>query len=117
VTVTAVPLQGEPGAVPDSFGGLIFAYSPHGVAATNRSMALVEGDTSSSRYHFGAFGPVQPWEEPERYTARRKPDRITPELVERYCRALGIDVFDLDFYAGPSVFVERTRFEKRPPRP
>jgi hypothetical protein len=117
VTVTAVPFQKEPGALTEVFGGLIFAYSADSSLQSERSVALVEGESSSSRYHFEAFGPVQPWEEPERYTARRKRDRITPELIARYCRALGIDVFDLDFYAGPSVFVERTNFDLWQPTP
>jgi hypothetical protein len=112
VIVLAAPFQGEPGSGPDFFGGLIFAYSPDGSIGSERSIALVEGEYSRTRYHFEQFGAVQPWEEPEHYAARRRRDRLTPEMIERYCRALGIDdVFNPDYYSGPSVFIERTRFK------
>jgi hypothetical protein len=111
VTVMAEPFQGEPGAIPNSLGGLIFTYSPDGSLGSERSIALIEGESSSSRYYFEDGGPVQPWEEPEHYTARRKRDRLTPEMIERYCRALGIDdVFNPDYYSGPSAFIEQRRF-------
>jgi hypothetical protein len=110
-TITAIPFQGEPGAIPNCLGGLVFTYSPDGSIGSARSIALVEGESSSSRYYFEDGGPVQPWEEPEHYTARRKRDRLTPEMIERYCRALGIDdVFNPDYYSGPSVFIDRTWF-------
>jgi hypothetical protein len=89
----------------------MFFYSPDGSIGSDRSIALAEGEYSCTRYHFEQFGTVQPWEEPEHYTARRKRDRLTPEMIERYCRALGIDdVFNPDYYSGPSVFIERTWF-------
>ncbi|ALJ21134.1 hypothetical protein [Microbacterium sp. No. 7] len=108
--VTAVPFQGDSGAIGRRPGGYLLSYSWPGREGPPRSIAVIEGEYSSSRYHYEAWGPVQSWEEPEHYTARRKRDRLTPALIEKYCRALGIDVFDLDFYCGPSVFIERTRF-------
>jgi hypothetical protein len=50
---------------------------------------------------FETNGTVQPFEKPERYKAREIQDRFTSELLEEYCAALGIRLFDPDFY-GPS---------------
>ena len=47
---------------------------------------------------------TQPFEEPEHYKERRIRDRLTDEMLERYCAALGIRLFDKAFY-GPSGFL------------
>lgn len=52
------------------------------------------------RLAFHQEGEVQPWEETSRYRALRARDRFDTDLLERYCRELGIDVFDTGFY-GP----------------
>ncbi|MFJ4208715.1 hypothetical protein ACIPY2_09680 [Paenarthrobacter sp. NPDC089675] len=84
-----------------------------------RVIILDEWYTASSRYAFRTKGPEQPWENTEHYTNRVKRDRFTPEILESYCRKLGIDVFNLDFYSGPSVFTERNFAQSRmhPPQP
>lgn len=51
-------------------------------------------------WQFAAEGTIQPCEEAENYSSRRILDRFTPELLERYCAALGIQLFDGDFYGG-----------------
>jgi hypothetical protein len=35
-------------------------------------------------------------------------DRLTSAMLERYCQALGIDVFDPSFYGPDAVLVEST---------
>lgn len=107
VVVHSVPFRDDPEAVPDTCGAVQWEYSPDGSLANQRSVALVEGE-GSSRFHFEAWGPTQAWETPDVYTARQKRKRFTPELVDAYCRAIGIKPFDPAFYAGPSVLVERT---------
>lgn len=67
-----------------------------------RSVAVVNDD----RWEFIATGTPQDFEEPEAYTARRIRDRFTSEMLERYCQALGIDVFNPDFYGPDAVLVE-----------
>ena len=52
-------------------------------------------------WSFSATGPVQPYEQTEAYRARKVRDRFTPELLAAYCRAVGIDVFNAEFY-GPN---------------
>jgi hypothetical protein len=57
------------------------------------------------RWQFGASGEMQPYEMPERYRARHKTDRFTSEMLEMYCRALGIELFDTSFYGPRAVLV------------
>jgi hypothetical protein len=107
VVVYATPFGGDSDAIPGTLGGLQWEYSPDGSASNQRAIALVEGE-GSRRFHFEAWGPLQAWETPEAYTARDKRQRLTIERVAQYCRAVGIEPFDPDFYVGPSVLVERT---------
>lgn len=46
------------------------------------------------------MGDPFPFEEVGQYQARRIKDRLTPEMVERYCSHFGIDLFNPDFYSG-----------------
>lgn len=67
-----------------------------------RTISVVQ---DGSRWRFDAHGVVQDFEEVEAYVARRVEDRLTPEMLQRYCRALGLEPFAPDFYAGPSRLV------------
>ncbi len=58
---------------------------------------------------FQAAGQVQPFEQVERYAARRKTDRFTAEMLEEYCLALGIRYFDPGYYQGGSILFEANR--------
>lgn len=91
-------------------------YTRPGIEAS-RTIVLQEWHTATSRYAFVQKGPVQPWEDSKHYNKRLKRDRFTPEILESYCKELGIDVFNLDFYAGPSVFMERTKFDTEQEHP
>jgi hypothetical protein len=107
VVVYAIPFRDDPDAIPGINGAVQWEYSPDGSATSRRAVSLIEGE-GSSRFHFEAWGPVQSWETPEAYSSRKKRQRITPELVDEYCRAIGIEPFDPAFYAGPSILIERT---------
>lgn len=67
-----------------------------------RTVSVVQ---DGSRWRFDAGGVVQAFEEVEAYAARRVEDRLTAAMLRRYCRALGLEPFDPDFYAGPSSLV------------
>jgi hypothetical protein len=54
---------------------------------------------------FSADGLEQPFEEPTRYNARRVVDRFTDDMLERYCRALGIGLFDEAFYGTHAAVI------------
>jgi hypothetical protein len=61
-----------------------------------------------SRWQFTATGTEQAFEEVDAYRSRRMRDRLTSAMLERYCQALGIDVFDPSFYGPDAVLVEST---------
>ena len=54
-------------------------------------------------WQFQSTGRVQPFEQVDRYGASRVADRFSAEMLEDYCRALGIDLFDEAFYGGSGV--------------
>lgn len=58
------------------------------------------------RWVFHANGTEQSFEETDAYRARRVRDRFTSQMLERYCQALGIDVFNPDAYGPDAVLVE-----------
>lgn len=58
------------------------------------------------KWMFSAAGPVQPFEEPDAYAARRIRDRFTSEMLERYCLALGVDIFNGAAYGPDSVLIK-----------
>jgi hypothetical protein len=58
-----------------------------------------------SRWEWGDYYEPFPFEELETYKAKRIKDRLTPEMVERYCRYFGIELFDTDFYAGRACII------------
>jgi hypothetical protein len=49
-------------------------------------------------WQFAAEGEVQPYEQIENYRKRKIVERLTPDMLESYCAALGIEVFNSDFY-------------------
>jgi len=48
---------------------------------------------------------VQPFEEPEAYLAKDIRDRLTPDMIVRYCDALEIRPFDQSYYGSHSLLV------------
>jgi len=54
-------------------------------------------------------GPTLPFEETERYQARRIRDRFTVDMLDRYCLALGIRLFDKTFYGPRGAHFHETR--------
>jgi hypothetical protein len=61
---------------------------------------------TGGKWVFDANGTQQDFEEVDAYGARRVRDRFTSEMLERYCQALGIDVFNADAYGPDAVFFE-----------
>lgn len=51
-------------------------------------------------WQFSAEGEVQTFEEPNEYEKPKIRERFSAEMLERYCRALGIELNDAEFY-GP----------------
>lgn len=65
----------------------------------------VSASHDGSRWVFTVSGTEQWFEEPDAYRARRVRDRFTSEMLERYCKALDLDVFDPVRYGPRSVLV------------
>ena len=59
-----------------------------------------------SRWEFETWGEPFPFEEIERYAAKRIKDRLTPDMIGRYCSHFGIDLFNPDFYTGEACILE-----------
>ena len=64
--------------------------------------AVFDGD----HWVFITTGVEQPFEEPEAYAAKRKRDRFTSAMLERYCQAVGVDVFNEHLYGPGGVMIE-----------
>jgi len=65
--------------------------------------------THAEEWHFSTYGEVQPFEEVANYKARRIRDRFTPDMLDRYCRAVGVRPFAADFY-GENCLLATTDF-------
>lgn len=108
LTCRAIPntLTAKDRGKPGTWGGVkLTLFAPHATDFLNieRSIA-VSNDVDG--WTFQLSGRVQPFEETEKYDAPRKADRFTTEMLERYCRALGIDLFEPAFYRGPGVIID-----------
>lgn len=106
--VTCVPhtLKRKESASAGRYGAVQFElYGPERTEWLN----LVRGVSAMNDggpWRFDAIGTVQPFERSEQYTARRVRDRFTPEMLEGYCQAVGVDYFAPEFYGAESVLME-----------
>ncbi|MDF2047030.1 MULTISPECIES: hypothetical protein [Microbacterium] len=92
-------------------GARVFRYTEYD-PGSQRSIApptwsIYLARQSGSKWLFEAKGEPLSFEDLNVYEQRRVKDRFTPEMLERYCRELGIDPFDEDFYPGPCYLVEK----------
>ncbi len=85
-------------------GGVLFQlFAPIATDWLN-SVRTVGVLWDGARARFTSEGTVQAFEEVDQYKARTIKDRFTSEMLERYCQAMGIDVFNASAY-GRSVLV------------
>ncbi len=78
----------------------------------NYERVVEVGTGDDGRNVFTATGTPQPYEEVEAYRSRRIRDRLTPTMLDRYCRALGVRPFDEDFFGSTGVPI--TSRDRRP---
>jgi hypothetical protein len=103
--VTAIPdtIEGEFEGARGQYGGLVLeVYGPRKTHFLNyvRSVSLVNDGGS---WDFSLGGTPFPFEDVSQYSARRKKDRFTFEMLERYLSELGLSPFDEEFYLpGPA---------------
>jgi hypothetical protein len=91
------------------YGAVVFTlYGPEQIDRTNRIRRVaVTNDVSG--WEFAANGEVQPYEQTENYKRPEIVDRLTPQILESYCAALGIELFNQDFYGEQSLLVHTKR--------
>jgi len=97
---------GLPGVAQGRAGSVQFElFGPLATEFANyvRTVAVTH---TGSKWRFDANGTVQAFEETDAYTSRKVRDRFTSDMLERYCRALGVDVFDPATYRADAVLVE-----------
>jgi hypothetical protein len=89
-------------------------YAPHDTDWLNvqRHISFMR---DNGKWVFSATGEPQAFERPEVYRSRRLADRFTPRLLENYCAALGIRLFDAAFY-GPGAILAIEDVSRLPPR-
>jgi hypothetical protein len=82
----------------------------HPAARLNTERAiLMMNDGGPWKFH--TVGDPLPFEQTERYEAKKIRDRFTVDMLEEYCRAIGVEVFDEEFY-GPRGYVIEQRFRE-----
>jgi hypothetical protein len=59
-----------------------------------------------SKWEWVDYGEAFPFEQVEKYSARRIKDRLTFEMIGEYCLNFGIHLFDPDFYGAGYVVEE-----------
>jgi hypothetical protein len=68
---------------------------------------VVYSTNESGTWRFKASGEPLPFEELEQYTHRRIIDRFTCDMLQRYCAAVGIRLFDPEFYGPGGYLISR----------
>ena len=96
-------LTGADTAKPGTWGGVKFTL----FAPERRELLNIERTISVNNdvggWEFNTMGSAQGFEQIERYSARRIAERFTPEMLEEYGRALGLELFDDAFYGGAGL--------------
>jgi len=97
------------------YGAVAFTlYGPDKTDWLNR-IRYVALTNDVGGWEFVADGEVQPYENIEAYQKRRVVDRFTIEMLQSYCAALGIELFDANFYGGQCLLSHTKR--TTPPGP
>jgi len=83
-------------------GSVVFEVydKPNPILNIRRSVYLVNEGNWTNNWDFGTSGEPFPFEQTERYQAKRKTDRFTPEMLDTYLKEFGIDAFSEDFYVA-----------------
>jgi len=90
-----------------NFGATILElYGPNPTAFLNHERSLAVAN-DGGRWVFTQAGTPLPFEQLDAYLNRRVRDRFTPELLQSYLRALGIDAFEEGFFGPHGILLER----------
>ena len=90
-----------------TYGGVKFElFAPEKREWLNYERSVIAMN-DGGKWIFEARGTMQPFEKPEHYLAKRIRDRFTPEMLESYCTALRIRLFDADYYGPTGLVIQR----------
>ena len=98
--VVAVPhtLRGDRGR----YGAVMLeVYGPEQPGKISNTVRALAAANDGGRWVFDQSGEPFPFEQVERYQARRVRDRFTFEMLKDYLRHLGLAPFEEDFYLPP----------------
>jgi len=114
LSIRAVPhTLGQPGLSHGRMGAVQFEmFGPFKTDFLNY-IRTVHASFDGSHWVFDAIGTPQDFEEIDAYQAPRVRDRFTSEMLERYCKALGLDVFNPQAY-GPRAVLVHTQVDVPP---
>ena len=87
--------------------------TPHASPALRQHRHVRAGKYDSGRWEFFETGEPLPFEERERYGAKRIRDRFDQEMLLRYHGALRIHADDPAFWVGGSLLQHRVTFKPR----
>lgn len=74
-------------------------------------LRVVSAVNDGGPWSFRVSGMQQAFEEPDAYKAKKVRDRFTPEMLDRYLKAMGISAFDPGFYmpaGSQAILVEKS---------
>lgn len=109
-TLTVILVEDLPGEQPGSVQ-FVLCDGRRATEKETRHGIMYECPTRSvlahkeSRWEFSEYGEPLPFEEVNQYRAKKIKDRLTFEMVERYCGHLGVELFDPDYYAGAGYII------------
>ena len=88
-------------------GGRHFrVLGPEQLLGEIRSIDLIENNPG--KWYFEVRGEVQPYENLEAYTNRRRTQRLTDDMLLDYTAAVGLHPWDENFYTTPSYLITNT---------
>lgn len=98
-------LSSDEGRARGTYGAVQFELFGPGRGQFLDYLRSVSVAWAGGRWTFSANGEPQPFEEIERYDRRKITDRFTPEMLDRYCAAIGVRPWESSFYMGPGTLV------------
>jgi len=103
-TIDATHRHGQYGAT------ILEIYSARPTEFVNTERSIFAAN-DGGKWKFEAHGKPQEFENLQAYMTRRIKERFTPEMLQKYLNALGIDAYDEKFYRPssehPAYFIEK----------
>lgn len=91
----------------NSLGGRHFrVLGPEQLLGEIRSIDLIENNPG--KWYFEVGGEVQPYENLDAYSNRRRTQRLTDDMLLDYIAAVGLHPWDENFYTTPSYLITNT---------